>query len=100
MRFWQFVRRFALTGLAVPVCFIMYWFVFKGTGDSLYWLWPASIQFMGLDGPAPEPTSTVVVVYTVAIFENILVYSVVGALLWVSIKAVRRGLRAFRSASR
>jgi hypothetical protein len=39
-------------------------------------------MFLGLEGPTPEPASTIAFVYVLAIVENCILYAVVGALLW------------------
>jgi len=83
VKFWKWTLLAGALGLLDPAVVISQFFLFgKGISEFEFRLWPSSIMFMGLDGPTPSPTSTVVSVYAVAIIENVVLYAVLGALVW------------------
>ena len=89
-RFWRWVIGCGIIGLLVPAALSVKWFGFHSGAGSETVLWPSSIMFMALDVPSPATISTVAVVYTVAIIENILLYAVLGAVTWLLAHAVVR----------
>lgn len=98
VRFWRWTGLFAAAGLLLPLCFCIHVFVFHGMFSAIeFFLWPASILLMGLDGPGPEPTSTVVAVFAIVMVENILLYACVGALLWILHWIIFRGFARLRA---
>jgi hypothetical protein len=81
-RFWRWISVFATLGLAVPAGLLLWWHVSPYGAGEEEMLWPSSLMFLGLEGPTPEPTSTIVFVYALAFVENCILYAVIGALLW------------------
>lgn len=101
VRFWRWTGAFAAAGLLLPLCFCIHVFLFQGMFSSMeFFLWPSSIMFMPLDDPSPSPTSTVVSVYAVALIENILLYAVIGAMLWILLWTISRGYARLRAKPR
>jgi len=102
VKFWKWILLFGALGLLVPAVSCIHWFLFSGHASEFeFMLWPSSIMFMGLDGPTPVPVSTVVVVFAIALIENIVLYAVVGALAWLLVNVVfyLRGLLVGRTKS-
>jgi hypothetical protein len=91
-RFWKWALLFGASGLLVPAEFIIRWTLFGGSVSEFeFVLWPSSFMFQALaDAPSPEPTSTVVFIYAIAMIENIILYAGVGALLSLLVNAVLR----------
>lgn len=73
---------FGVLGLAVPVVLLLWWHISPYGAGREAALWPSSILFMALDEPSPASISTVVVIYAAALFENFILYAVIGALIW------------------
>jgi hypothetical protein len=89
VKFWKWTLLFGALGLLVPAVSCIHWFLFGGYASEFeFMLWPSSIMFMGLDGPTPVPTSTVVAVYATAMIENVVLYAVVGAFAWLLVNLV------------
>jgi hypothetical protein len=84
VKFWKWTLLFGMLGLLVPAVSCIHCFILGGnaTGAELL-LWPSSIMFMALDVPSPASTSTVAVVYAIAVVENVILYAVIGALAWL-----------------
>jgi hypothetical protein len=84
VKFWKWILLFGALGLLVPAVSCIHWFLFGGHASEFeFMLWPSSIMFMGLDGPTPVPTSTIVAVYAIAMIENVALYAVIGAFAWL-----------------
>lgn len=68
-------------GLLVPAVLLLRWKLFGIMfGQLEATLWPSSIFTIGLEG---NPTiSTILFVYAVAFVVNVLLYSLIGLLIW------------------
>lgn len=96
-RFWRWTLLLAAAGLLVPAETMIRYFLFDGAlGNLEVILWPSSILLMGLDGPTPRSASDIVIIYTILISENVLLYFVFGILTWFVAYLVRR-LRSLSS---
>ncbi len=83
MKMIRFVMYWALAGLFIPVVILI---ISQYLWDIFEWpylvvaLWPSSIQLMAIH--EPDVTFTVIVL-GISIGINVLLYSVVGAVLWL-----------------
>jgi len=78
-----------LAGLVVPAVLLLRWYFFDHSfGEVELILWPSSFILMTLEGP-PERL-TIVVMYTIAIAANVLLYSIVGLLGWMLLAPILR----------
>jgi len=79
-RFARWVLLFGAVGLLIPAALVARHFAF-GTmfGEWAARLWPSSLMFMAL---LDTKTSTIVFVYGLALFANILQYALAGLVTW------------------
>src|SRR4029077_4242997 len=68
-------------GLLVPAVLLLRWKLLGiGFGRFEATLWPSSILMMCLEG---SPTiSTILLVFAIAVVANVLLYSLIGLLIW------------------
>jgi hypothetical protein len=79
----------AAAGLLVPTVLLLNWLVLgHGFGTTEVVLWPSSMITMALE--SQPNVATIVVVYAIAIATNIMLYSMVGAVMWLFIAQFRR----------
>jgi hypothetical protein len=81
---------FICAGAVIPVAILPVWFWLdrhrpwgsSGTFESFaVTLWPTSIVLMGLEGPDPQPWSTIAFVYAFSILGIVGVYGTAGLLV-------------------
>ncbi len=80
-------------GLLVPVALILRWkFLGSTFGQIELILWPSSILLMGLEGQ--NSTFTIILVYAMDIVANVVLYCIIGLLIWPALRPAlrRRGL--------
>jgi hypothetical protein len=81
-RFWRWTLLFGTIGLLIPVVLLFrYWAFGVMFGELEGKLWPSSLMFTALDAPDTR-TSTIVVVYAMALLGNVIRYAVLGILTW------------------
>ncbi len=83
---------FMLAGALIPVAILAVGFSFKAdvSGVAIV-LCPSSIVTMALEGPAPQPWSTIIFVYGFIILCNVGLYGTVGLVVgWVYARIRRR----------
>jgi hypothetical protein len=86
---WKWVFWWGLLGLLVPAVLLLRWKLFdSGFGQFEATLWPSSIMTMVLEGSVKM--WDILVVYTIALVANIILYSVVGLLTWPVVRFVLR----------
>ncbi len=86
MKMMRFVMYWALAGLLVSVAILIIalylWDIFDWE-YSVVTLWPSSIMLMALDTLDQPPWWWVIVVVGIAVGTNVVLYSTVGAVLWL-----------------
>lgn len=96
MKMMRFVMYWALAGLLVPVAILIIalylWDIFDWE-YSVVTLWPSSIMLMALDTLDQPPWWWVIVVVGIAVGTNVVLYSIVGAVLWLFWKMFGRLFR-------
>ena len=84
VKFWKWALLAGALGLLDPAVVTSQHFLFGlDMSEFEFYLWPSSFMFMALDVPTPSPTSTVVFIYAVALIENVVLYALLGALVWL-----------------
>ena len=75
--------------MLVPAVLLLRWYFFNHTFGTLeFVLWPSSIVLMGLEGPPDRLVITVV--YAIAISTNVVLYGIVGLLIWLLLNPLLR----------
>lgn len=83
---------FMLTGAIIPLVVLLLALAVRDISGVAIVLCPSSILVMGLEGPTPQPWSTIVFVYGFIILCNVGLYGTVGLIVGWAYARFRRSI--------
>jgi hypothetical protein len=89
LKLWKWMSQCGLVGLLVPAVLILRWKLLGSTFGRLELiLWPSSILLMGLEGQ--RSAFIIILSYAIVIAVNIVLYCVIGLLMWPALRLALR----------
>jgi hypothetical protein len=86
----KWLRGWIIASLVAPLAYLAIYFIFGySLGEGIDIFWPGSLALMVLENR--PPLATVVLVWIISIGTNVLLYAVIGLVLWPFTRVKSKG---------